>query len=168
MSFLNKLLRPSSIPFYKKQGNEKYAELLKFEDIPEGTNYSTKSILQEIHSQNEIVVSKLDSDLSYLHIDKYGRVQKFDLEKTKLGRSTKKLFERCDENLSNIMGLDLPNGKFIYEDGVRLTFITDSGNYSITGKPMELAKQKIFGQTIAHFLNLVETTKPNGFNKKFK
>lgn len=165
MPFLNKLLRPSSIPFYKKNGNEKYAELLKFKGIPECANFSTKRILQEIHSQNESVVSKLDCDLAYLHIDKYGRVQKFDLAKTKFERSTKKLFERCDGNLPDIMALDIPNGKFINEDGVRLTFISDKGNFSITGTPMELDKQKIFGQTLTHFLNLVEMTNPKGFNK---
>ncbi|MCB0458700.1 MAG: hypothetical protein KDC74_01615 [Flavobacteriaceae bacterium] len=145
----------------RKKGNEKYLELLKFTEIPNCEKYATKRILQEVHLGSQTVISLLDCNLNYLRINKYGRSKEFNLVKSRFEKSSKKLFERCDENLDKIMGFNKHDGCFFIDNGVRLTFITDKGNYSISDSPVNIIKQKIAGQAIAHFLNLMNLTDRN-------
>ncbi|PRX54606.1 hypothetical protein [Flagellimonas meridianipacifica] len=152
----------------RKKGNEKYAELLMFTGVPNCDGYSTKRIIQEVHLENQTVVSKLDCDLGYIHINKQGRSKEFDLVKSRFEKSSKKLFARCDENLSEIVRFGTPTSSFLKKNGIRLTFLTEKGNYSISGDLKELDKRKIIGQTITHFLNLMELTNPGGIKKIIK
>ena len=168
MDFLKKIFKPDSIPFKRKRGNKKYSELLKFTGIPKCDTYVTKRIIQEIRLANQTVVSKLDCNLGYIHIDKQGKCKEFNLGKSRFEKSSKKLFTRCDENLSEILGFGTSTSGFLKKDGIRLTFLTEKGNHSISGDLKELDKRKIIGQTITHFLNLLELTNPGGLEKLIK
>lgn len=168
MDFLKKIFRPDSIPFIRKNGNEKYSELLNLSGITNCEKYTTKRIIQEVRLGNQTVVSKLDCDLVYLHIDKYGKGKEFNLIKSRYEKSSKKLFARCDENLTEILSLETPAGGFLKKNGIRVIFLTEKGNYSILGELKELDKRKIIGQTITHFLNLMELTNPGGIKKIIK
>jgi len=145
-----------------------YSQLLDFSGAPKNEKYTTKRIIQEIHMDNETVVSKLDFDMDYLHIDKFGRVGEFKLTKTKFEKSSKKIFERHDESLTEIMVFEIPKNDFLNDNGIRLTFITEKGNHAIFGSFADLEKRKITGQTVVHFFNLVELTDPKGLEKILK
>lgn len=108
---------------------------------------------------NESVVAKLDNTLDYLYIDKYGIISEFDLSKTKFQRSTKKLFECCDDRQNEIMELGIAEKDFLMDNGVRLTFITGKGIFSTFGTFTEMEKTEILGRTIVHFANLVDLKK---------
>ena len=169
MDFLSKLFNPKSIPFPRKKGNQVYSELLKFTDTPVCSKYTTKRIIQEVRLGNQTVVSKLDGNLEYLHISKNGRIKEFDLTGTEFEKSSNKLFERCDNSLSDLVKLDPPRNHFLKSNGVRLIYLTANGIYSVTGNdPIEMTKPEITGQTISHFMNLIDLMNPNSLKQIMK
>ncbi len=168
MDVIKKIFRPDSIPFFSKKGNNAYSDLLNHVKISCDEKYQVKRIIQEIRSANQFVVSSIDCDLTYIHIKKNGRISEFDLTNSKLENSTKSLFERCDNSIEEIENLNSPNGSYLDENGIRLTFVTSKTSFCISGELDQISKRKIFGQTISHFLNLVGLTDPIGFQKKLK
>lgn len=165
---LKKIFRPDSIPFSSKKGNNTYSDILNNTKIPCNENYEVKRIIQEIRSANQFVVSSIDCNLTYTHIKKNGKISKFDLTHSNLKKSTIRLFERCDNSIEEIKKLKSPNGSYFDENGIRLTFVLSETSYCVSGEIDHLSKEKIFGQTISHFLNLVGLTDPGGFQKKLK
>ena len=165
MNFIKKILNPKQIPFYKSKGNRKYTEILTFSVISNFEKYSVKQIIHEVHLNNETVVATLDNTLEYLYINKYGKIRVWNLKNTRFKKSTDKLFKRCEENISQILKLGITENNFLIRNGVRLTFLTDKGNYSIFGGFDDMEKTKIFGQTIAHFSNLTWLINPKRYKK---
>jgi len=168
MDFIKKILNPTSLPFYRKRGNDKYTDILKFKNLPENNKYNTKRIIQEIKQNNNTVVSVLDCDLNYIFINKYGLITEIEISKSRFVKSTKLHFERCNKSLSEIMELENAKKEFISKNGVRITFLTDNGNYSISGEFDELGKKKIIGQTISHFLGLTYLHNPKKYNRMMR
>jgi hypothetical protein len=168
MDFIKKILNPASIPFYKKQGNVKYAELIKFTELPKCEKFITKRIIQEIRQNDKIVVSALDCNLNYIFIDKYGRINEFIISENRFTKSTKLLFDRCNKSLSQIIELEAAEKEFLSTNGIRLTFLTDKGNFSLSGDLDDMAKRKITGQVIAHLSNLTYLHNPKKYDRLMK
>ena len=168
MDFIKKLFNPKQIPFYKKEGNEKYNDILKFQTKSNSDKFIVNRIIQEARFNNQTVVSTLDNTMEFLFINKYGTIKTWNLKNTKFKNSTNKLFERCNKFSNQIIELGDTNNKFLNENGIRLTYLTDNGNFSVFGNYNDLMKTEIFAHTIVHHNNLTWIINPKRYDKILK
>lgn len=165
MDFIKKLLNPRSLPFFSKDANIRYNDILEYRVPDQIGEHKVQKIIQEMRQRNKFFVSQIDAGLNYTEINTKGEVRQLNIGKSKFSKAAKELFNYCDTNFADLEQYEKAKGEVLDKETIRLTYLTADGAFSICGNITELPKQIIPSKSIVLFGNLLTLTRPGHLKK---
>tara|TARA_R110001632_G_scaffold83134_4_gene184236 strand:- start:3366 stop:3890 length:525 start_codon:yes stop_codon:yes gene_type:complete len=166
MYFLKKILKNKNLPFYGNKANEAYVNLFIFgqKETSDDNKKIIYGIIQEVGDGGACVASGIYRDNKYVHIEKGGKLTKFEIKNIpgfRFLNSKNKVFDLCLDNFDKILDFESGKQPFLNNRGIRVTFLTSYGVFSKEGQFEDFNNATFLGHTTTLFLNFIMAMNQN-------
>jgi len=167
MYILKKIFKNKNKPFFGKTSNDKYENMfiVNRNELIKNDTPIIIGIIQELSDGKSMVVAGIYNDNSLQHIEKDGKTTEFNISNKSFLKSKEKVFDLTMENYNQIKEFDKGKQSFLKEKGIRFTFLTSDGIYSIQGQFNDFNKGLFLPHILSLFFNIIVTIDKNRTQK---